>query len=87
MNTDFALALTQETLWTALRVSAPVLIATTVTGVVVSIFQVVTQIQEASLAFVPKMVAAVLSISIFGAWMLTTITAFARELIRNIPLY
>jgi flagellar biosynthetic protein FliQ len=56
-------------------------------GLLISIFQVVTQIQEASLSFVPKIAAALLSLVVFGPWMLNMVVQFATRLIGNIPMY
>ena len=87
MTGDFALALTDEMLWTALFISAPILGLSMLVGLLISIFQVVTQIQEMSLTFVPKIVTVALALIAFGPWMLRTLLAFASGLIGNIPLY
>lgn len=87
MNTDFAIALTNEMLWTGLWIAAPVLGLSMLVGVLISIFQVVTQIQEMSLTFVPKIFTVVLTLIAFGPWMLATLTRFAKSLIGNIPSY
>lgn len=87
MTSDFALALTDEMLWTALMISAPILGLSMLVGLLISIFQVVTQIQEMSLTFVPKIVTVALALIAFGPWMLRSLLAFATSLIGNIPLY
>lgn len=87
MSTDLAIALTNDMLWTAVLISLPVLGLTTLVGLLVSIFQVVTQIQEMSLTFVPKLLTVALVISVFGTWMLMTLIEFARSVILNIPNY
>lgn len=87
LTSDFALALGAEALWTALKVSLPVLGLTMLVGVLVSILQVVTQIQEVSLTFIPKILTVAVTLMIFGAWMLNTIVQFATTLIGNIPVY
>jgi flagellar biosynthetic protein FliQ len=56
-------------------------------GLLISIFQVVTQIQEMSLTFVPKIFAVALVMGIFGGWMLKVLIEFARTVITNIPSY
>jgi flagellar biosynthesis protein FliQ len=87
MNSDLALRLTSEMIWVAVLVAAPILGIILLVGVLVSIFQVVTQIQEMSLAFVPKLIAAVACIVVFGPWMLRKVVAFATTAIGNAPLY
>lgn len=87
MTGDFAIMTLKDMLWTAMTISAPVLGVTLVVGLVVSIFQVVTQLQEMSLAFVPKLLVAGLALIAFGGWMLTRLVVFAKTLIANIPQY
>ena len=87
MTPDFALALTDEMLWTAMLIGGPVLGLSMLVGLLVSIFQVVTQIQEMSLTFVPKVVTVALTLIAFGPWMLGVLLKFSRGLIANIPLY
>lgn len=85
MGSDLALQLMGELLWGAVLISAPVLIATLAVGLIVSIFQVITQIQDMSLTFIPKLVAAVLALMFFGPWMLRKLVLFSSGLISNIP--
>ena len=87
MSSDFALVLTNEMLWTAILVSAPVLGISLLVGLLISILQVVTQVQEMSLTFVPKIITVALVIIIFGPWMLNTILKYATTLIANAPRY
>lgn len=87
MNPDFALMVMSEMLWRAMVIAAPVLIVTLVVGLTISIFQVVTQLQEMSLAFIPKMAAAALTLMALGGWMLNQLITFSRTLISNIPQY
>ena len=72
-------------MWTAMMVAAPVLVVSLVVGLIVSVLQVATQLQEATLSYVPKLVAAALVIVAAGPWMLHQITAFARYAITVIP--
>ena len=67
--------------------SAPVLIISLVVGLIISIFQTVTSIQEQTLTFVPKILAVFLSIIVLGNWMLTQITEFMNRLWSNFSLY
>lgn len=87
MGSDVALKLVSHLLVTALLISAPLLALTLLVGLVVSILQVVTQVQDMSLTFVPKILVAVLALVMFGPWMLRTLLSYATNLISNIPTY
>lgn len=87
MSTDFALMTLSDMLWTAMVVCAPVLGVTLAVGLLISIFQVVTQLQEMSLAFIPKLLVAGLTLIAFGGWMLLRLVTFSKTLIANIPNY
>lgn len=67
--------------------AGPLIAITTLVGLLVSILQVVTQVQESSITFVPKLIAAAAVLLIFGGWMMATLTQFASRLISNIPQY
>lgn len=81
MDADLAMHLLAETLLTAAKVSAPILLATLAVGLIISILQVVTQIQEMTLTFIPKLVTVVVVFLLSGAWMMAVVVAFARHLI------
>lgn len=87
MTNDLAIALIDEMLWTALLISGPVLGLSMLVGLLISIFQVVTQIQEMSLTFVPKVLTVALTLVVFGSWMLSTLLEFSRTVIGNVPQY
>jgi flagellar biosynthetic protein FliQ len=87
LSSDLALALTNEMLWTAILIAAPVLGLSMLVGLIISIFQVVTQIQEMSLTFVPKILVVALTLIVFSPWMLQTLLRFASSSIANIPNY
>ena len=87
MSIDLAVMLTSKTLWAALLVAAPVLLAALLVGLLVSVFQVVTQIQEMSLSFVPKLLSVVAVLVIGGSWMLRQIVSFATWMFGAIPSY
>ena len=87
MSSDFALALTNEMLWTGIWLAAPVLGLSMLVGLLISVFQVVTQIQEMSLTFVPKILTVALTLIAFGPWMMAVLLEFSRTVIGNIPLY
>jgi flagellar biosynthetic protein FliQ len=84
---DMALAMTSDMLWTAIKLAAPLIGITTVVGLLVSILQAVTQVQETSLTFVPKLIAAATVLLVLGGWMLSLLTDYAINLIANIPNY
>ncbi|MEY4561089.1 MAG: hypothetical protein RLZZ618_366 [Pseudomonadota bacterium] len=75
----------QQGLYLLLMVSAPVLLTVLGVGLLVSIFQAATQIHEATLSFVPKMIAAVAVIGFAGPWMLTTLVEYLQRMITAIP--
>lgn len=75
----------QQAMQLLLTVAAPVLLAVLVVGLVVSVFQAATQINEATLSFVPKIVAAVLVLSVAGPWMMTTLVDYLQRTLQSIP--
>lgn len=87
MSADFIIGLAGQALLTVLKASAPMLILALVVGLIVSIFQATTQIQEQTLAFVPKIVAVFVSVIIFGPWILNTIVDFTYNLLNNLHNY
>lgn len=80
MSQEFVLHLAREALFVSLLLAAPALIIGLLVGLAISIFQATTQIQEQTLTFVPKIVAVLLSLLIFGSWMLTTLLNFTSDL-------
>lgn len=80
MDADIAMHLLAETLLTAAKVAAPILVATLVVGVLISIFQVATQIQEMTLTFIPKLVVVVAMFLALGAWMMAVVVEFSKHL-------
>jgi len=85
MGADEALGLMNRLLWTTMMVAGPVLLATLAVGVIISVLQVATQLQEMTLSFIPKMAAAALVIVALGPWMIHRITEFAVYVIKLIP--
>ena len=75
----------QQALYTLLTVAAPVLLAVLIIGILVSIFQAATQINEATLTFVPKLLAAVAVMAVAGPWMLTTLVEYLRSVLLSLP--
>jgi flagellar biosynthesis protein FliQ len=85
MNSQMVLTMGQEALLMLLMVSAPVLATALIVGLLVSLFQAVTQIHEATLAFVPKLIAVIAVFAIAGPWMLTMLVEYIRRTIEAIP--
>jgi flagellar biosynthetic protein FliQ len=75
----------RQALEVALMVSAPLFIAALATGLIISIFQAATQINEATLSFVPKLIAIFLTLILAGPWMITVMTDYIRRLYEAIP--
>jgi flagellar biosynthetic protein FliQ len=85
MNSQLVLTMGQDALWMLLMVSAPVLGVVLVVGLIISLFQAVTQINEATLAFVPKLIAAMAVFALAGPWMLSMLVEYIRRTIEAIP--
>jgi flagellar biosynthetic protein FliQ len=85
MNTDTVTSLATQAMTLALKVGGPMLLAGLVIGLVVSIFQAVTQIQEQSLSFIPKIVGVAALIVLLGPWMLDQLISYAQSLYLSIP--
>jgi flagellar biosynthetic protein FliQ len=85
MNQQTVLDIGWNTIWVAMKISAPALIATLVMGLIVSIFQAATQINEQTLSFIPKILAMAAAMVICGPWVLRTMMNFTINLIRDIP--
>ena len=85
MEAQQVLTTGQHGLWMLLIVSAPVLLVVLIVGLVVSIFQAATQINEATLSFVPKVIAAVAVLAIAGPWMLTMLVEYIQRTLLAIP--
>lgn len=85
MNADLALRMLSDLFWTGLLICLPVLGLTMLVGLLISVLQVVTQVQEMSLTFVPKLFTAGVAIVLFGPWMLKKLGQFASQLWTNIP--
>lgn len=87
MTPEFITGFFFEAMKVAMMLSLPVLIFGLVSGVVVSIFQAATSINEMTMVFIPKMIAVGIAIVIFFPWMLTTMIEFTQNLIVNLPVY
>jgi len=85
MESQQVFTLGQQGLMVLLTVSAPMLVIVLVVGLLVSIFQAATQISEATLSFVPKIIAAVAVMALLGPWMMSTLVEYLRETLMMIP--
>jgi flagellar biosynthetic protein FliQ len=85
MTVGLVLQLASETLLTAAKIAAPVLLTSLVVGLAVSLFQSVTQIQDPTLTFVPKLLVIGLVLVLMGHWMLDQFTAYVHEVFADIP--
>lgn len=84
MSNEFVLNLAEKGIYTILLVAGPLLILALVVGLLVSIFQATTQIQEQTLAFIPKIVAVLIGIVFFAPWMLSKMVEFTSEIFLNL---
>ena len=87
MTVDFVVELANKALYTVILTSAPVLIVSLVIGLIVSIFQTVTSIQEQTLTFVPKIVAVFVTLMILGHWMLNQMTNLMVDMWSDFSVY
>jgi flagellar biosynthetic protein FliQ len=85
MNQDTVVNLATQAMTLALEVAGPMLLVGLVIGLVVSLFQAVTQIQEQSLSFIPKIVGVAVLIVVLGPWMLDQLITYAQNLYLSIP--
>ena len=86
MTPEFVISVGREAMQVAFLLAAPPLITALVVGLVVSIFQAVTQIQEMTLAIIPKMVAILVALIIAFPWLLETLTVYTTNIFRSIPI-
>lgn len=84
MTGEMVVAIAERAISVVLLTSGPLLIVALATGLSVSIFQATTQIQEQTLAFVPKIVAVLVGIIFFGPWMLSRVTSYATDIFENL---
>lgn len=87
MSADLVIQLGQNALWIVLLVTAPMLGLGLAVGLLVSVFQATTSIQEQTLAFIPKIIAVFVAILIFGPWMLSIMVEYVMNIFVNLPRY
>jgi flagellar biosynthetic protein FliQ len=86
MNTDFVISLMNESMTTAAVIGLPILLTALFVGVIISLFQAVTQIQEMTLTFVPKLLVAGVVMYLLGPWMLNRLTTFSDYIFTHLLL-
>ena len=87
MTPEFITSYFMEAIRTAIMLAGPMLTVGLLVGILVSIFQAATQINEMTLVFVPKMLGVALALLVFFPWMLRVITDFSQNLFMNLPMY
>jgi flagellar biosynthesis protein FliQ len=85
MEIDPALGLMSELLWNCMLVAAPVLVAALIAGLLISVLQVATQLQEMTLSYIPKMFVSAVMLILLGPWMINRMVQFALRVIAIIP--
>jgi flagellar biosynthetic protein FliQ len=85
MSDTDVIQLATQALWTATKIAAPILLVSMVIGTAISLLQAVTQVQEMTLTFVPKLLGIALVLVLTGGWMLAQLTDFTRQLFESIP--
>lgn len=87
MSTGVVIDIAREALWLIIKCSAPLLIVSLVVGLIISIFQTVTSIQEQTLAFVPKILSIFITLMFCGGWIMDNIVDFMTRLFENFSTY
>lgn len=87
MTVDAVIEMMKDALYVIIKVSLPVLLVSMIIGLVISIFQTVTSIQEQTLTFVPKVIGIFLALMLLGNWMMTTLVEYTTQLWSTFSLY
>jgi len=87
MDANFIVGLGEQVMWLVVKLTGPILAFGLVVGLLVSIFQATTQIQEQTLAFVPKIAAVIVAMLIFGPWMLSSLIDFSQHILGNLMAF
>ena len=87
MTPEFIVGFGKEVVWITLLVAGPMLLFGLVVGLIVSVFQAVTQVHEMTLTFIPKILAVIFALVLFFPWMMQIMLTFTEKLFVNIPLY
>jgi flagellar biosynthetic protein FliQ len=87
MTVELLNQVSKQTFETILLVGGPVLLVSLIIGILISLFQAITQLQEMTMAFVPKIIAVFLTLLVALPWMVNVLVRFTRNIFENIPLY
>ena len=87
MNENQVIEILVETLYLIIKTSAPMLIASLVIGLILSVLQTITSIQEQTLTFVPKLLGVFLAVMLFGLWIMRSVSEFMQYLIENFNIF
>jgi flagellar biosynthesis protein FliQ len=87
MSPDFVINVAERGVYIILMISGPLMLLALVVGLIISIFQATTQIQEQTLAFVPKIIAVLIGLVFFGPWMLSRMLTYAYEIFNNLTKF
>lgn len=87
MTTEVVIDIAREALWLIIKCSAPLLLVSLIVGLIISIFQTVTSIQEQTLTFVPKILSIFITIILCGGWIMNNIVEFMEKLFQNFATY
>lgn len=87
MTSEFVISIARQGIYSTLLVAAPIMLVALLVGLLVSIFQATTQIQEQTLAFVPKIAAVLISLILFGPWMLTRMISFTTDILTHLSQF
>jgi flagellar biosynthesis protein FliQ len=85
MTPESVMAMAHQAMYVAFLLAAPLLLVALIVGLVVSLFQAATQINESTLSFIPKLLAVAVTLVIAGPWMMTTMLDYLRQMLTNIP--
>lgn len=87
MTTEVVIDIAREALWLIIKCSAPLLLVSLIVGLIISIFQTVTSIQEQTLTFVPKILSIFITLILCGGWIMNNIVEFMDKLFQNFATY
>ena len=87
MSSADVITIARQTVWVIVKTSVPILLVSMIVGLIISLFQTLTSIQEQTLTFVPKLIAILIAIMVMGTWMLNEIVAFINQLWGNFSQY
>ena len=87
MTADVVIDIARDVVWVIVKTSAPMLIVSLVVGLIISIFQTITSIQEQTLTFVPKFIAIMAVVVLAGGWILNSMSDLFVQLVQSIPQY